>query len=407
MHTGETTLFATGYYEDRVSFRRRRRRCLRKNPSLSTAGRSIRCWRSRCSPRCRALTPDDPAGLDATALFVQAVSGWRAERVHSWRTDISRWQKRPQETCASLIAISSRSRLVFRPVTLLNLSLRDEVKSTDWSQVHHRVDVVAQPGRVHARRTRIIRRSSLNCTGASLPSGARVDLRAGAPAFLYWPGLVIFAGLMLATACLAFRAIEAGEWQATAFIAGDARLFPLADRRVFSPQQAAEPTRQTGLPGPGHCRRLKLFLARHARPARNISRSARHAQRWSRENKSSARGDVTPSRSDRRPAARLLPALRDRCRPGVRRCVSRVVSSPLSCASLATDSSAVWRCWVSKSAGTYSASITGVIGKTLTIRTMPPDWSAQFHGGIDRGLGEVRFGQIDRHEYFFVHYEPP
>jgi hypothetical protein len=31
----------------------------------------------------------------------------------------------------------------------------------------------------------------------------------------------------------------------------------------------------------------------------------------------------------------------------------------------------VSRCWASKSAGTYSASITGVIGRTLSRRTMP------------------------------------
>src|SRR5882724_8292481 len=49
----------------------------------------------------------------------------------------------------------------------------------------------------------------------------------------------------------------------------------------------------------------------------------------------------------------------------------REVSMPDSRATMASASSEVWRCWVSKSAGTYSASITGVIGKTLSRRTVP------------------------------------
>src|SRR4249920_1179924 len=46
-------------------------------------------------------------------------------------------------------------------------------------------------------------------------------------------------------------------------------------------------------------------------------------------------------------------------------------SMPDSLATMESASSEVWRCWVSKSAGTYSASITGVIGSTLRMRTAP------------------------------------
>src|ERR1700694_2607729 len=49
----------------------------------------------------------------------------------------------------------------------------------------------------------------------------------------------------------------------------------------------------------------------------------------------------------------------------------RGASIPDSRATMASASSEVWRCWVSKSAGTYSASITGVIGITLRRRIMP------------------------------------
>src|ERR1043166_3740365 len=48
-----------------------------------------------------------------------------------------------------------------------------------------------------------------------------------------------------------------------------------------------------------------------------------------------------------------------------------VASSPHSCATAARASSAELFCCTSKSGGTYSASITGVIGMTLTSRTAP------------------------------------
>ena len=44
---------------------------------------------------------------------------------------------------------------------------------------------------------------------------------------------------------------------------------------------------------------------------------------------------------------------------------------PDSRATIASASSEVSRCWASKSAGTYSASITGVIGNTFSSRTVP------------------------------------
>src|SRR5882724_261571 len=49
----------------------------------------------------------------------------------------------------------------------------------------------------------------------------------------------------------------------------------------------------------------------------------------------------------------------------------REASMPDSRATMASASSEVRRCWRSKSAGTYSASITGVIGNTLRRRTVP------------------------------------
>src|SRR5580692_10685189 len=51
----------------------------------------------------------------------------------------------------------------------------------------------------------------------------------------------------------------------------------------------------------------------------------------------------------------------------------RPASSPLSLAMMVRASAADCCCWASKSGGTYSASITGVVGSTLSSRTDPPD----------------------------------
>src|ERR1051326_431850 len=50
----------------------------------------------------------------------------------------------------------------------------------------------------------------------------------------------------------------------------------------------------------------------------------------------------------------------------------RSAGSRVSLATMAIASSAAARCCASKSGGTYSASITGVVGSTLIRRTMPP-----------------------------------
>jgi hypothetical protein len=112
----------------------------------------------------------------------------------------------------------SQVRLVFRPVTLQSYRFVAEVKSrtgvkftiasTSWRSLveHERHDL-----HYKAFLTELHRRIAA--------AGGAVTWVTGAPAILYWLGLAIFAGLMLATAFLALRAVQAGEWQATAFIA--------------------------------------------------------------------------------------------------------------------------------------------------------------------------------------------
>src|SRR5205085_4597696 len=61
-------------------------------------------------------------------------------------------------------------------------------------------------------------------------------------------------------------------------------------------------------------------------------------------------------------------------------------SSPLSFEIVASASSAEPRCCTSKSGGTYSASITGVIGMTLISRTAPPEARASSTAVSSAGL---------------------
>src|ERR1019366_3443665 len=63
-------------------------------------------------------------------------------------------------------------------------------------------------------------------------------------------------------------------------------------------------------------------------------------------------------------------------------------SSPHSRAMMPMASSADLRCCTSKSGGTYSASITGVIGSTLTRRTDPPDERASVTAASMAGLAK-------------------
>jgi hypothetical protein len=76
---------------------------------------------------------------------------------------------------------------------------------------------------------------------------------------------------------------------------------------------------------------------------------------------------------------------------------------PDSFATMASASSEVARCWASKSAGTYSASITGVIGMTLSRRTAPFQVCDSVAAGCDRGLGQIGIGEVDRHENRLEH----
>jgi len=64
-------------------------------------------------------------------------------------------------------------------------------------------------------------------------SGGAAEFRGGLPALLYWPGLLAFLAISLATAGLAVRAVLVGEWAAAALIGGFFGLFMWESGRFF------------------------------------------------------------------------------------------------------------------------------------------------------------------------------
>ncbi len=111
-----------------------------------------------------------------------------------------------------------RIRLGFRPMTMQNYRFLTEVwivdgpklqiASTSWKSVfeHERFDAGYR-----AFVTELCRR-----VGAA---GGQTLFQTGSPAFLYWPGLLVFAGASLALAALIVRALQERAWSGAAFIA--------------------------------------------------------------------------------------------------------------------------------------------------------------------------------------------
>jgi hypothetical protein len=111
-----------------------------------------------------------------------------------------------------------RIRLGFRPMTMQNYRFLTEIwtadgpklqiASTSWKSLveHERLDA---PYRAFV--TELSRR-----VGAA---GGQTSFETGSPAFLYWPGVVVFLGASLALAGLVVRALAEQAWGGAAFIA--------------------------------------------------------------------------------------------------------------------------------------------------------------------------------------------
>ena len=117
-----------------------------------------------------------------------------------------------------------RIRLSFRPMTMQNYRFVTEVwpesgpklqiASTSWKSLveHQRLDA-----EYRAFVSELSRR-----VGAA---GGNTAFDTGLPAFLYWPGVLVFTGASFALAALAVRALQEQAWGGAAFIAAFFALF--------------------------------------------------------------------------------------------------------------------------------------------------------------------------------------
>ena len=117
-----------------------------------------------------------------------------------------------------------RVRLSFRPITMQNHRFLAEVwpengpklqiASSSWKSLveHQRLDA-----EYRAFVSELSRRVGV--------AGGNTSFDTGSPAFLYWPGVIVFIGAALAIAALAVRALSEQAWGGAAFIAAFFALF--------------------------------------------------------------------------------------------------------------------------------------------------------------------------------------
>lgn len=110
-------------------------------------------------------------------------------------------------------------RMAFRPVTLQSYRFLTEI----WSDKNPKIPIASASWKSmmeqerlddsYARFVRALHQKIAEARGTP-------QLQAGAVPLLYWPGLVIFAGICLAVAALITRALQQGETGATLFLLG-------------------------------------------------------------------------------------------------------------------------------------------------------------------------------------------
>lgn len=112
-----------------------------------------------------------------------------------------------------------RIRLAFRPVTMQSFRFLMEI----WSDRNPKLPIASASWKSLMEQERLDDAYSRFVTALhekiALVHGTP-RLQAGAVPLLYWPGLVIFGGICIATALLVVRALQQGETVATFFLLG-------------------------------------------------------------------------------------------------------------------------------------------------------------------------------------------
>ncbi len=112
-----------------------------------------------------------------------------------------------------------RIRLAFRPVTMQNYRFLAEI----WSDKNPKLPIASSSWKSLMEQERLdepYSRFIVDLHERIAKAGGKPRLEAGAVAFLYWPGLVVFVAIAIAVAALIVRALQQGEMAATLFLAG-------------------------------------------------------------------------------------------------------------------------------------------------------------------------------------------
>lgn len=103
-----------------------------------------------------------------------------------------------------------RIRLSFRPVTMQSYRFLAEI----WSEKNPKIPIASASWKSlmeQERQDEAYTRFVTVLHERIATAGGNPELKAGAIAWLYWPGVAIFAGLLIMGASLAFRSMELGE----------------------------------------------------------------------------------------------------------------------------------------------------------------------------------------------------
>jgi hypothetical protein len=108
-------------------------------------------------------------------------------------------------------------RLSYRPVTMQSYRFVTEI----WPADQPKIQIVSVSWRSMVSQQRL----DAAYTGFIIElhrriaaAGARTQFSTGLPVVTYWVGVVVFSGVMLATAVLALRAVQIAQWSASAVI---------------------------------------------------------------------------------------------------------------------------------------------------------------------------------------------
>ena len=175
-----------------------------------------------------AAAGPDPIDSDSEAAGGELTYAYKAGLVGApWELQLKpegmRWRVGPLSGVVRYERIR-RVRLSFRPATLQQHRFLTEI----WSDDAPKLKIISTSWRnltEQGRQDREYRAFVIGLHRRLQAVGTHVELSAGAPAFIFYLGIVLFAAVMLAFVGVMLRTLELREWTGAAIIGGLFALF--------------------------------------------------------------------------------------------------------------------------------------------------------------------------------------